>query len=98
MKSGAQQMKKALLTPNAYKKLGYVLLVVTLITLTLPLIHQFKLNYWLISCYILLLGDWLATFLQKHSWNWVISIIFGYFFALVIGFILVAYTICISSL
>lgn len=89
-----EAMRESLLSPKLYQALKYILAVTLIIILILPLpaINQKKINYWLVGSYCLVLGDWLATWMQHHHIHWVISIIMGYVIAFIICIILYFYT------
>ena len=90
-------MRHALLSDSLYKKMGYASIVVILIILVLPWINQKQLNYWLISFYLFILGDWLCTFLQHHSINFVLGLLIGYVIAIIVCFLLLFYTIIVNN-
>ncbi|NRO83421.1 hypothetical protein [Lactobacillus helveticus] len=90
-------MRHALLNDSAYKSIGYASIVVILIILVLPWMNQKQLNYWLIGFYLFMLGDWICTFLQRHSITLVLGLLIGYVIAIIVCFLLLFYTIIVNN-
>ena len=90
-------MRHALLNDSAYKSIGYALIIVVLIILTLPWVNQKQLNYWLIGFYLFMLGDWSCTFLQHHSVSLALGLLIGYVIAIIVCFLLLFYTIIVNN-
>lgn len=86
-------MRKSFLTAEAYKIVGYILIVGIIATLILPLIGGAKISYWLTDVCFFLSTAWLTTFFQRRSLNWVLSLIVAATISLIIS---VALTIYIS--
>ncbi|QNQ81655.1 hypothetical protein FP435_07645 [Lactobacillus sp. PV037] len=89
-------MRHAILDDNAYKVVKYGLIIATLIILVLPWINKKQLNYWLIGTYLLIFGDWLATFFQHHSVNVVLALVLGYLIDIIVCVGLLFYTMIIN--
>ena len=86
-------MKKILLPPKTYKYLGLALIFVTILILLWPWLSSNSIIYWIIGLYLIFFGDWLVTFLERHSINAVLSLILGYTLAFIVVIALCFYNV-----
>lgn len=84
-------VRESFLTDEAYKIVGYILVVGIIVTVTLPLVGVAKISYWLTDVCFFLLMAWFTTFFQRHSLNWVLSLIIGATVSLIISIALTIY-------
>lgn len=89
-------VREQFLTDSAYKIVTYLLIIGLGIILVLSWIKMKDVNYWIIGIYFLILGDWICTFLQKRSWNVILSIILGGILSFVIGILFLLYNALIK--
>lgn len=92
-------VRESLLTNRAFKIVGYLSLISLIIVLIAPILPSFpykgKVINFIAGIFFFAFGDWLVTFLQHHSVNAIISIIVGYTLALIIGVLLMFYSVAI---